>query len=104
LDGEQGVQIIGGHSMAEFDKNKPVTLEELIIVRRGLITLGRVAILTREHRSKTLLAEMVGEKIRAAGQVELRDLRGFLAKDIEEHIRTLAANCRGDGFGTWGTV
>jgi hypothetical protein len=31
MDGEQGAQIIGGHSMAEFDKNKPVTTEELLV-------------------------------------------------------------------------
>ena len=28
---KQGAQIIGGHSMAEFDKNKRVTLLELVV-------------------------------------------------------------------------
>jgi len=52
-------------------------------------------------RNKTLLAEIIGEKIPAASQVAVRDLREFVTKDIDEHIRTLAVNCRADGFGTW---
>jgi 5-methylcytosine-specific restriction endonuclease McrA len=53
------------------------------------------------NRNKTLLAEIIGGKIAAAGQVAVRDLREFITKDIDEHIRTLTANCRADGFGTW---
>jgi HNH endonuclease len=53
------------------------------------------------NRNKTLLAEIIGGKIAAASQVAVRDLREFITKDIDEHIRTLTANCRADGFGTW---
>jgi 5-methylcytosine-specific restriction endonuclease McrA len=53
------------------------------------------------NRNKTLLAEIIGGQI-AASQAAVRDLREFITKDIDEHIRTLTANCRADGFGTWG--
>jgi len=53
------------------------------------------------NRNKTLLAEIIDGKIAEAGQVAVRDLREFVTKDIDEHIRTLVANCRADGFGMW---
>ena len=53
------------------------------------------------NRNKTILAEIIGGKIAEASQAAVRDLREFVTKDIDEHIRTLAANCRADGFGTW---
>ena len=53
------------------------------------------------NRNKTLLAGIIGGKIAAASPAAVRDLREFITKDIDEHIRTLTANCRADGFGTW---
>ena len=41
------------------------------------------------NRNKTLLAEIIDGKIAEAGQVAVRDLREFVIKDIDEHIRTL---------------
>jgi 5-methylcytosine-specific restriction endonuclease McrA len=53
------------------------------------------------NRNKTLLDQVTGEKIPGWSHIVLRDFREFLLKDLEEHIRTLIANCRGDGFGMW---
>ena len=52
-------------------------------------------------RNRKLLAEIT--KVQASARIAFvaRDLREFVTKDIEEHIRTLTTNCRGDGFGTW---
>lgn len=35
------------------------------------------------------------------GRASHRDLREFERRDLGEHVRTLAADCRNEGFGTW---
>jgi hypothetical protein len=53
------------------------------------------------ERNKKMLAELTGGSEAGLGQFVTRDLREFLDRDIDEHIRTLLVNCRADGFGVW---